>query len=505
MQLNLNPVMLAIIGIFIGFIIFLLFLFYTRRHLTKRYLYYSKLEPVLANLGFLFQISGFFYLPSIIYAYYLNELSAAVGLSISALVFLFLGFLLTFMFETKTLNIKQSCMLLVLYFMCVPLISCIPYLYLGIFDGNILDQLLDSWFETSSAFSTTGLTLLNGVSVPKSLILARGISEWTGGIGIIFILLSFLYPSEALSHYGKVLGIERIAGDYKVSFLVVLLIYLFYTLIFSVILIMLGLDFFTAFHTVLTVFSTTGLTVINVLELSLPAIIVITVMMVFSAFSFSFHLELFSFLFRKKAKLVLSKEIKLYLISLMIFTLAFWLATGFNPLRAFFHIVDFSASVGLNLVPFDEMGELGKIVLVIAMLVGPCSFSVGGGIRIFRIYILGKILLSLPRIFLRGEVPEIRIEGKLLEKPDVLIHLLTAFLFILISFFAALILCCYGYSFVDALVESVSAVTTTGDSPKILTPSLPFVPKFLLIALMLVGRIEILPAIVAFSKIRAPE
>jgi len=189
----------------------------------------------------------------------------------------------------------------------------------------------------------------------------------------------------------------------------------------------------------------------------------------------------------------------------MIFTLAFWLATGFNPLRAFFHIVDFSASVGLNLVPFDEMGELGKIVLVIAMLVGPCSFSVGGGIRIFRIYILGKILLSLPRIFLRGEVPEIRIEGKLLEKSDVLIHLLTAFLFILISFFAALILCCYGYSFVDALVESVSAVTTTGDSPKILTPSLPFVPKFLLIALMLVGRIEILPAIVAFSKIRAPE
>ena len=505
MQFNLDPIMLTIIGILIGFFIFLLFLFYTRRHVTKQYLYYSKLEPVLANLGFLLQISGFFYLPSIIYAYYLGELNAAVGFCIGALIFLFLGFLLTFLFETKTLNVKQSCMLLVLYFMIVPLIYCVPYLYLGIFSGSVLDQLLNSWFETSSAVSTTGLTLLKDVTIPKSVILARGISEWAGGIGIIFILLSFLYPSEALSHYGKALGIEKIAGDYKVSFLVVLLIYLLYTLAFSAILILLGLDGFTAFHTVLTILSTTGLTVVNVLEFPLSVIVVITVMMIFSAFSFSFHLELFSFLLRKKTKITLSKEIKLYLISLLIFTLAFGLVTKLNPLRAFFHVVDFSASVGLNVVPFEEIGELGKIILVIIMLVGPCSFSVGGGIRIFRIYIIGKILLSIPQIFLTGKIPEVKIEGKRLEKSDVLTHLLTAFLFILISFFAAIILCGYGYSFVDALVESASAITTTGDSPKILTPSLPFIPKFLLIILMLVGRIEILPAIVAFSNIKAPE
>ncbi|HDO41615.1 MAG TPA: TrkH family potassium uptake protein [Candidatus Bathyarchaeota archaeon] len=505
MQFNLDPIMLTIIGILIGFFIFLLFLFYTRRHVTKQYLYYSKLEPVLANLGFLLQISGFFYLPSIIYAYYLGELNAAVGFCIGALIFLFLGFLLTFLFETKTLNVKQSCMLLVLYFMIVPLIYCVPYLYLGIFSGSVLDQLLNSWFETSSAVSTTGLTLLKDVTIPKSVILARGISEWAGGIGIIFILLSFLYPSEALSHYGKALGIEKIAGDYKVSFLVVLLIYLLYTLAFSAILILLGLDGFTAFHTVLTILSTTGLTVVNVLEFPLSVIVVITVMMIFSAFSFSFHLELFSFLLRKKTKITLSKEIKLYLISLLIFTLAFGLVTKLNPLRAFFHVVDFSASVGLNVVPFEEIGELGKIILVIIMLVGPCSFSVGGGIRIFRIYIIGKILLSIPQIFLTGKIPEVKIGGKRLEKSDALIHLLTAFLFILISFFAAIILCGYGYSFVDALVESASAITTTGDSPKILTPSLPFIPKFLLIILMLVGRIEILPAIVAFSNIKAPE
>ena len=505
MPLNLNPLLIAITVILIGFFIFLILLLYIRRHVTRPYLYYSRLEPVLANLGFLLQISGFFYLPSIIYAYYFGELNAAVGLCISALIFLVLGFLLAFLFEAKILNIKQSCMLLVLYFIIVPLIHCTPYLYLGIFHGNIFEQFLNSWFETSSAVSTTGLTLLNNVDMPKSMILARGINEWIGGVGIIFILLSFLYPSESLSHYGKALGIERISEDYKVSFMVVLLIYLIYTLIFSAILVLLGLDGFTAFHTVLTIFSTTGLTTINVLELPLSAIIVVTLMMILSAFSFSFHLELFLFLLRKKTKVVLSKEIKLYLASLLISTLVFWPAAKLDLFRAFFHVVDFSASVGLNLVPFDEIGELGKIILVVVMLVGPCSFSVGGGIRIFRVYIIGKILLSLPQIFLRGEIPDIEIDGKRLEKSEVLVHLLVASLFVLASFFAAVILCCYGYSFVDALVESVSAVTTTGDSPKILTPSLPFVPKLLLIALMLVGRIEILPAIVALSNIRVPE
>jgi len=523
MQPLLDPVVLGIIGLLVGVFIFLLVS--VRRRAMKRYLYYSELEPVLANLGFLLQISGFFILPSIVYAHYLNELSVAIALLIIALVFLCLGFLLNFLFEPKMLNVKQSCALLVLFFIIVPLIQSIPYLYLGVFSGSILDQLLNGWFEASSAVSTTGLTLLEGVTLPKSLSLARSMSEWGGGIGIIFILLSSFYPGESLSHYGKVLGIEKVTKGYKGSFIVVLLIYIIYTLIFSVILIFLGLDGFTAFHTTFTVFSTTGLTIVNVLKLPLLAIIIITVMMLLSAFSFSFHLKLISSLFKadwkrlfkgkwkiftsslfkENWKRLLTKEIKLYLILLLFFTLAFWLVTGLHPLRAFFHIVDFSAGVGLNLVNFEEIGELGKIILVVVMIVGPCSFSVGGGIRILRLYILGKALLALPQTFLTGEIPKVKVEESDLETSDIIIHLLIVFLFISISFFAALVLINYGYSFVDALIESVSAITTTGDSPKILTPSLPLLPKFLLSVLMLIGRIEILPIIIAFSRIEEPK
>ena len=480
-----------------------------------------EIGPTLANLGFLFQISGIFVLPSIVYSFYLNELNAAFALLITALVFLCFGFALNALCERKKLNLKQSCALLVLFFVFVPLVNSLPYLYLKIFDGGILDQLLNGWFETMSASSTTGLTLTQGITVPQSLILARGISEWVGGIGVIFIMLSSFYSSESLFCFAKVLGIEKVAKSYKGSFLVVLLIYLIYTIFFSAILITLGLDAFTAFHTTFTVFSTTGLTIVNILKLPILAIIAITVMMLLSALSFTFHLNLFSSicgldwksLFKRKRKMfrdslskvnwkkLLSTELKLYVVLLSLFTLGFWYASGLPPLRAFFHIVDFSSSCGLNLVNFEEIGEMGKIILVIVMFIGPMSFSIGGGLRVLRVYILAKALLALPKTFLTGTTPRIKLEKDYVETPDFIIHALIVLLFTIVTFLATLVLLNYGYGLVDALVESVSAITTTGDSPKILTPSFPFIPKVLLILLMLAGRIEIIPIFIAFSRV----
>jgi len=497
-----------------------LFTVLPRRRFMKRYLYYSSLEPVLANFGFLLQFSGCFFIPSIIYAFYLQESSAATALLITASVYLSLGFMLSFLYEPKMPSMKQSCQLLVLFFTIVPLVNCIPYLYLGVFEGNVLAQLLNSWFETSSAVSTTGLTLMEGMTVPRSLILARGISEWIGGIGIIFMLLPFFYPSSSLSQYGRALGIDRITKDYRSSFLVVLLIYIVYTLFYSGILILLGMDAFTAFHTTFTVYSTTGLTIVNVLNLPIPAIVVITVLMLLSTLSFSVHLRFFSFLFQVdwrmliranlKAfktsfskidwKTILTNETKIYLILLLFYTLVFWQITGLPLFRAFFHIVDFSSSCGLNLVPFDAMSDSGKVFLALVMLIGPCSFSVGGGVRILRLYVFGKMLFTLPRTFLTGESPKLKLEEDELDIRVIVIHLMTVTLFIMVTFLAALILCNYGYSFADALVESASAITTTGDSPKVLTPGLPSPLRLLLGVLMLLGRIEIMPVFIAFSR-----
>ena len=477
--------------------------------------------PVLANLGFLFQISGIFTLPAIVYAFYANEVNAAISFFITALVFFCLGFFLNSLCERKNLNLRQSCTLLVLFYVFVTLINCIPYLYLNLFQGGILEQLTNSWFETISASSTTGLTLTSGMATPQSMILARGLNEWVGGLGLVFILLSSFYPSQKLDQYSKAIGFERLSHSYKGTFLIVLIIYVVYTLIFSVLLMLTGLDVFTAVHTVFTVFSTTGFTMISASSMPLASVIVITFMMFCSALSFVFHFKLFSFLAEIEWKKIFSKnrylfwssisrirlkhlfslELKCYLILLIFLTLIFWGASGINPFQSFYHIIDFSSSCGLGVVDFQTLGDAGKMILVAAMFIGPMSFSIGGGIRVMRALILGKSLIALPKSFLTGKIPKIKINEEEINPQDVVVSLLIIVLFALFSLGAAWVLTNYGYSFADAMIESVSAVTTTGDSPATLTTAFPIIPKLMLMMLMLLGRIEIITPFAALTKV----
>jgi len=491
----------------------------SRRRAVKRYLYYSVFDPIFANLGFLFQFSGLLLVPPIIYAYYLQEFEGGAAISLSCATFLFLGLLLSLFFEPKMLDLKQSCILFVLYYLCVPLIVSIQFLYLGVFEGSLFDQLLNSWFEASSAISTTGFTLLEGGTLPKSLLLSRAITEWNGGIGIIFLLLSSFYPSLALSHYGKALGIERVAEDYKISFMVVLLVYAIYTMIFSMFLLFLGLDPFTAIHTVLAVYSTTGLTIVDVRTLHFSAQSVIAAMMIISALSFSLHLKVFfisfsadwksllkgrlrrfaSSILETNLRPVLTSETKLQIILIISFTAIYWLATNLDPFSSFLHVLSSSASVGLNIIDSDEIGEVGKVILIIAMLIGASSFSVGGGIRVYRLYILGKVLARLPRIFLIGENPRIKVNGRELEISEIIVHLVIIFLFATLTFLSSIFVCSFGYSLTDALFESASAISTTGNMTVEITQNTYSLHKLLLVALMLLGRIEILPVFAILS------
>jgi len=135
------------------------------------------------------------------------------------------------------------------------------------------------------------------------------------------------------------------------------------------------------------------------------------------------------------------------------------------------------------------------------MLIGSSSFSIGGGIRVYRLYILGKIFTRLPRLFLIGEEPEIKVNGEHLKLSEIMVHLSIIFLFVILSIVASLILCGFGYSFTDALFESVSAISTTGNMLVKLTQTISSVHKLLLIMLMLLGRIEIIPIFAVFSNV----
>ena len=79
-------------------------------------------------------------------------------------------------------------LLTTLCWLAICVFSALP-LYLSIPDLSITD----AWFETVSAITTTGSTVLSGLdTMPKGILFWRALLQWIGGIGIIVMAIAIL-------------------------------------------------------------------------------------------------------------------------------------------------------------------------------------------------------------------------------------------------------------------------------------------------------------------------
>jgi trk system potassium uptake protein TrkH len=154
-----------------------------------------------------------------------------------------------------------------------------------------------------------------------------------------------------------------------------------------------------------------------------------------------------------------------------------------------------------------------KILLIIIMLVGGCAFSTAGGIKVGRLLHLGRRITkrkisvdtssrSISSVSSRYNKSYSNYEGravKLREDKTFRESLLVIFLFVVVSFITGIVLSYFAErNFLDALFESVSALTTTGLSTGITALDLDLVSKLFLIINMIVGRFEIIAILYIF-------
>jgi trk system potassium uptake protein TrkH len=192
------------------------------------------MRPVLANLGFVLQLAGILTLLPIGVAFYYRETDALISFFLTAIALLGSGFILNSLAEKREPDFKTSAALITLVFLLLGLFGSIPLLYLGVFPGGPLEAFTNSYFEATSGFTTTGFSLISDVdALPRSLIFYRALTQFIGGIGLVFILLAFLYPGRALIPLGRAVGAENLTTDMRRTFLIILLIYSLYAGLFS--------------------------------------------------------------------------------------------------------------------------------------------------------------------------------------------------------------------------------------------------------------------------------
>lgn len=464
------------------------------------------MRPVLANLGFVLQLAGLLTLLPIGVAFYYGETDALISFFLTAIAFLGSGFILNALAEKRELDFRTSAALITLVFLILGLFGSIPFLYLGVFSGQgPLEEFTNSYFEATSGFTTTGFSLISDVdSLPRSLVFYRALTQFIGGIGLVFILLAFLYPGRALIQLGRAVGAENLTTDMRRTFLVILLIYSLYAGLFSLAFYNWGVsDPAVAVSLAFSGLATGGFSPVSDFRpLTIyPLNVLLALLMVIGATSFLFHYRLF----RGWIRQALTPEILAFPVIILLGGLSLMALEPLDISTAIFHAVSASTTTGYGWLDLSGFKDPAKLVLVPFMFIGGASFSTASGIKLLRLLLILKAIPWAARRATSGVTEPLTLGRREVKGEEVAFQLLVVIVAAAVILAAAFLFVTAGYPFVDSLFEVTSAYSNVGLSVG-LAAGLPLGMKWLLALVMVLGRVETVPVfVVLFGKWNPPE
>lgn len=413
-------------------------------------------------------------------------------------------------------------------FLCVALgwvlfalIGSAPYMISGALPGFV-----DSFFEAMSGFTTTGASVFVSVdAAPKALLLWRALTQFIGGLGIIALFVAIL---PALGAGGVVLFRSEVAPKVledrlrpRIQDTAKLLWYLYTGLCTAQFLALLGcgMSWYDAVCHALTTVSTGGFSTHDqsMAGFDPSAQWVVTLFMFLGGTSFLLHGRAVQGDVRAYFK---SEEFRLYTVLLVagIVVMTALLAgkapdtdaTGLaDTLRlAAFQVTAVMTGTGYAVADYDAWAETCRLLLMLLMIVGGCSGSTAGGVKVFRFLLLFRaVRRQLQALLSPSRVLTVRFTGTTVDDRALLAAALLLTLFTICVAGSALLLTLMGVPLLEALTGSMSCITCLGPAFGEVGPAgnfsgLPDAAKLLLTVLMLMGRLELYAVLVLLALIR---
>jgi len=471
------------------------------------------IKGVLRDTGTLISWSSILLIVPILFALFFNEPLENIFNYIVVASFSFtIGLALQKFFKTnKETDLKSALLTTTIVWIIFTFLAALPFTL--IFETPIID----AYFETMSALTTTGLSIIQHLdSMPISLIVWRSFLSWIGGIGIIVLALI-----GVLSTYTKSINLMKAEGrdqqfrpNLKNTVKEIMIIYTILTMIGIGLLWFSGMNFFDSMNYAMSAISTTGMNITQagLAEKTNPLInLSLLIIMILGAISFSTH-----YFFIRKKKFNAYLQDKELIIMLVLGIIGFGLVlpqmvkfyggdlTGLQA--ATFNIISALTCGGFTLDKPTTIGmwpDFIKIVFIILMIIGGAAGSTAGGIKISRFWLFLKSIfwkiksIAVPtKSFFQRKFEDRTIEDKQISE----IHqfILLYILFIIAS---TLLLTSQGYNLGTALFEVTSAQSNVGISAGITNHLMPFSTKIILTINMLIGRLEIIPLLSIISFI----
>ncbi len=446
------------------------------------------IKLIIGNLGLILQFAGILFVIPALLSAFLNETAIASSIFMMSVTLLASGFFLNSYGEKGSLNIRQASILVISSFVILIAVGTIPYLYLNPFNSsNLSDLLVNSFFESTTGFTTTGLSLLSNKELSQGFVFFKAFTQFVGGLNFIYLVMSIFYPEVKLTSIRSLLS-----GKYlhlKELFITLTMVFGIYIIILMITLYALGSqDVIDNISLLFSGLSTGGFLPPMALD-GWYIQIIIMVIMILGSIPFTYHYTLIK---RRFLPSKLSLEIIVFLIILASSSLLFTLLSGLEPLTAMFHTISASTTTGFQLIDVGNLNDGAKILLIILMYVGGTTFSTAGGIKIMRFIILAEFIKNL--IY---KDRSITLETSLKEIRSIITVIV---LFPLTAYLSTVLLMNEGHDFLDTFFESTSAVTNTGLSTGITSQDLSNTSKLIIAIEAILGRFEIILILYIFIR-----
>ena len=447
--------------------------------------------------------------------------------------------------QRNSLYQKEGFALTAFVWVIMTLFGALPF----VINGDIPNY-VDACFEIMSGFTTTGASVVSDVTqLCHSTLFWRSFSHWIGGMGILVFVLIFIPESDDGSSMHLLRAespgpqVGKIVSKMKVTTRILYLIYLGLTVL-EVLVLMLdkpipGYENDQFFYSLLATFGSAGTGgfgfIPNSMELFNPfSQYVISIFLLLFGCNFGIY---YLILIGKLKEVFRSEEFRTYLITIVA-AVGFVFISLVGRFEAFsqvytteeafrhslFQVASLITTTGYTTSDFNVWPMLAKTTLVLTMFVGAMAGSTAGGVKTSRIVIAVKgAYVNVRKLINPRFVPKVKFEGKSLEEKTIndVFSFITLYIFI---FLAALFLLSFDpvngqvvtvisdagayevkHGFFTNFSSVLACISNIGPGFEAVGPYVSYAgfsafSKILLSIIMLLGRLEILPVLILFSR-----
>ena len=416
----------------------------------------------------------------------------------------------------NSLGRREAYLLVTLTWIIFSFYGALPFIISG-----YITNFTDAYFETISGFTTTGCSILDDVEcLPHGLLFWRTMTQWIGGLGIVFFTIAIipsLVGGNVKVFSAEATGPIRAKMHPRLSTTAkwIWSIYLVLTIACAICYYVSGMGLFDCLNYAMTTTATGGFATHNASTGYFHNPYIDYTAIIFMFLSGTSFTLLYTTLFKGRIRQFFkNSEFRLYVLMVFVATAAIVVLlvndNGYKLADAIrvglFQVISFTTTTGIFNDDAAKWHHITWVILSICMFMGACSGSTSGGFKCIRSVMVLTILKNeIRRILHPRAVLPVKVNDNNIPYSSqvTLLAFLTAYMLLCLFTYFCMIL--MGVDSTNSITISISCASNVGPTlgleigPTMSWGILPGGVKWMLSALMLMGRLEIFTVVVLFT------